>query len=130
MPYANPETRRQRRRENYPYNRQRILEKEKVYRRESSDRFLRTKLKYRYGISEQCKDTMIQNQEGLCALCCKAEPVDIDHCHITSKLRGVLCRSCNIGLGMFRDDEGLLLKAIEYLRGSNDENVVIIPDGG
>ncbi len=40
----------------------------------------------------------------------------IDHCHATGKTRGILCRGCNVGLGNFKDDEGLMLKAIAYLR--------------
>jgi hypothetical protein len=40
----------------------------------------------------------------------------IDHDHVTKQFRGLLCQNCNMGLGQFKDSEGLLLKAIEYLR--------------
>jgi Recombination endonuclease VII len=40
----------------------------------------------------------------------------LDHDHVTGKFRGFLCHNCNIGLGMFLDDEENLLCAIEYLR--------------
>jgi hypothetical protein len=39
-----------------------------------------------------------------------------DHCHKTDRQRGLLCSNCNMGLGLFRDDPGLLASAIEYLR--------------
>ena len=39
----------------------------------------------------------------------------IDHNHQTGNIRGLLCRSCNLGLGSFRDDSLLLLSAVEYL---------------
>lgn len=39
----------------------------------------------------------------------------IDHCHATGEFRGILCRSCNLGLGYFRDRKELLEKAILYL---------------
>jgi hypothetical protein len=61
---------------------------------------------------------LLQLQEGLCAIC--FEPLDPpipDHDHHTGELRGLLCRRCNMGLGMFLDDEGVLLSAIAYLRG-------------
>ena len=40
----------------------------------------------------------------------------IDHCHDTLNIRGVLCSTCNIGLGQFQDDIGNLQNAIKYLR--------------
>ena len=39
----------------------------------------------------------------------------IDHDHKTGEVRGVLCRSCNLGLGYFKDNVKLLNKAIKYL---------------
>jgi hypothetical protein len=39
----------------------------------------------------------------------------IDHCHSTGALRGVLCHSCNVGIGLFKDDISLMQKAMEYL---------------
>jgi len=39
----------------------------------------------------------------------------IDHDHGTGKLRGMLCRTCNLGLGAFKDNEILLHKAFFYL---------------
>lgn len=40
----------------------------------------------------------------------------IDHDHVTGKIRGVLCGRCNVGLGMLRDSETALIRAIEYLK--------------
>jgi len=39
----------------------------------------------------------------------------IDHCHETNTYRGILCTSCNKGLGLFKDNVNLLLEAIKYL---------------
>lgn len=39
----------------------------------------------------------------------------IDHCHKTDTLRGVLCRSCNLALGFFKDDPARLAAAMRYL---------------
>jgi len=66
---------------------------------------------------------MSEQQEHKCLICettdSKArngEFLVIDHCHETSKIRGLLCNDCNTALGKFKDDIKLLLKAIEYLK--------------
>ena len=40
----------------------------------------------------------------------------LDHCHETGATRGILCPSCNQGLGKFREDAALLEAAARYLR--------------
>lgn len=39
----------------------------------------------------------------------------VDHSHSSNKVRGMLCQACNTGLGNFKDDIKLLLKAVSYL---------------
>ena len=39
----------------------------------------------------------------------------IDHFHDTGLLRGLLCNSCNLGLGTFNDDIATVLRAKKYL---------------
>lgn len=41
----------------------------------------------------------------------------IDHCHVTGKVRGLLCNGCNTALGAFQDDPKVLRRAISYLKG-------------
>lgn len=63
-------------------------------------------------------EQMLCEQGGLCAIC-KAEPngtrLHIDHCHVTGKIRGLLCMKCNQGLGQFMDRPNLLERARLYL---------------
>jgi nitrate/TMAO reductase-like tetraheme cytochrome c subunit len=52
--------------------------------------------------------------------CCGKEILDkrstyIDHCHETNKIRGILCMSCNSGIGFLGDNLEGVLKAVEYL---------------
>lgn len=52
--------------------------------------------------------------------CCGKELIDkrstyIDHCHKTSKIRGILCMSCNSGIGFLGDNIEGVLKAVQYL---------------
>lgn len=53
--------------------------------------------------------------EGLCWVC-KAKPfAHVDHCHETGKVRGVLCGTCNTGLGKLGDNLASLRRAVAYL---------------
>lgn len=47
-----------------------------------------------------------------------AKDVHIDHDHTTGFLRGLLCRSCNLGLGDFEDQPGLMRRAADYLEAA------------
>ncbi|SRR6266567_3717702 len=72
--------------------------------------------KRRYGLPPGEFERIAEKQAGMCALCRVKPPCDVDHCHDTDKVRGLLCRSCNIGLGMLGDSIDGVLRAIEYLR--------------
>ena len=43
----------------------------------------------------------------------------IDHCHITNKIRGVLCNNCNTALGLVGDNILVLEEMIKYLNKHN-----------
>ena len=40
---------------------------------------------------------------------------NIDHCHDTGEIRGVLCWDCNVGIGKLNDNVSGLQNAINYL---------------
>jgi hypothetical protein len=79
-------------------------------------------LKRKYGIDLNGYKKLLQTQEGLCAICKPPEPAtkkfDVDHCHVTGVVRGLLCTSCNRMLGHSGDKEETLTAAAEYLRSS------------
>lgn len=47
--------------------------------------------------------------------CTSGRALALDHEHTTGQFRGWLCIKCNMGLGCFRDDPELLVKAKAYL---------------
>jgi len=53
---------------------------------------------------------------GSCAICGSTADLRLDHCHRQGNVRGVLCNSCNLGLGIFGDDPERLEAAASYLR--------------
>jgi hypothetical protein len=71
--------------------------------------------KHRYKISDVDYQKMKSDSAGLCAICSSSEKLFIDHDHITGKIRGLLCRTCNLGLGHMRDSALNLRKSIDYL---------------
>jgi hypothetical protein len=81
----------------------------------------RSLLKTRYGMTEKVFSMLLEAQDHCCAICGTDDPGGrgdgfvVDHCHDTGKIRGLLCTSCNTGLGLFKDDANALSKAIEYL---------------
>ena len=75
-------------------------------------------LRRKYGITQAEYDTMLAAQGGACAICGSIEPkriLAVDHHHGTGAVRGLLCDSCNNGLGRFRDNPEVLARAIAYL---------------
>ena len=78
-----------------------------------------------YGISAENYRILHDAQNGLCAICHKPETktrngvkfdLCVDHDHVTGQIRGLLCSTCNIGLGHFKDNLELLSRAINYLQ--------------
>lgn len=61
---------------------------------------------------------LINKQHNLCCICNIKLDEDfcVDHNHTTGLIRGILCRTCNIGLEQFKDNPILLEAAIAYLR--------------
>lgn len=72
-------------------------------------------LKRKYGLSVMRYFRMMIEQVGLCRSCKASPATDVDHCHKSMVVRGILCGGCNKGLGQFRDDPVRLLAAIYYL---------------
>jgi hypothetical protein len=90
------------------------LERERVRIRR---RNLRDKYKFA-GMTLEKFDRMLVRQRGLCRICRREtanEVLCIDHRHATGWIRGLLCNKCNIGLGVYQDHPGRLVRAAAYL---------------
>ena len=74
-------------------------------------------LQYKFGIGIEEHNRIYAEQNGCCNICKKPfETMDMDHDHVTGKIRGLLCRGCNIALGLFHDNIESLEKALIYLK--------------
>jgi hypothetical protein len=100
-----------------------LAEQRKKYPRTpvSSGQRRAAKLRQTYGLTVEDYDALLASQNGKCAIC-GSEFADkrvgflhVDHDHETGEVRGLLCSSCNRGLGFFKDDPNLMRRGIEYL---------------
>ena len=113
---------------------QRGEEKRKSWNKDNPEKAKRcvqnAQYKKKYGITLNEYEQMFQQQLGLCAICHKPETklsikgnqslLAVDHCHTTGKIRGLLCRNCNLLLGHAKDSEDILLNAVAYLRKQHE----------
>lgn len=74
-----------------------------------------------FGLSIKDYYNLLEKQGSRCAICeidtCESgRNFAVDHDHVTGKIRGLLCKLCNTALGQFKDNQTVLLKAVEYLK--------------
>lgn len=95
---------------------QRKRERDKAYN-PIQDR--KNRLKRLYNLSLEEFDILLKEQDGKCKGCSE-ELKDlgnrhVDHCHRTGQVRGILCRNCNLGLGLLKENVQTLLNLIGYI---------------
>jgi hypothetical protein len=91
-------------------------EKVRIYR--AKDPWTLKKRTRRLGMTVEEFWNMYESQEGKCAICLQdiaAENSAIDHNHKTGKIRGILCKSCNRGIGLLKDSSEVLNRGSNYL---------------
>lgn len=98
----------------YSINSESILKKQKKHRRREILR--------QYKITEIDYAIMLVKQNGLCAICGeppkKDKMLSVDHCHLTGKVRGLLCNRCNFILGLAHDQPSILQASLLYLKNN------------
>lgn len=93
-----------------------LPEKVRSYRKTQVGKRKTHDIRSRYRLSLDQFELMLADQDGKCGICLDDVPVlNIDHCHVTGRVRGLLCMRCNLGLGQFRDSPELIQKALKYL---------------
>lgn len=80
------------------------------------------KLKLTYGLTLKNYDEMYTKQNGCCKICGTfKEKLNIDHCHDSEVIRGLLCNNCNLALGLLKDKSNIFENAINYLKETNTD---------
>jgi hypothetical protein len=91
---------------------------------ETKDKIRNWRLLQNYGITNQDYEQMLENQGFCCAGCglhqnILEKKLNVDHDHVTGKVRGLLCGNCNRALGLVKDNLETLVRLHEYLEKSN-----------
>lgn len=105
-------------------NLEKALAYKKQYREATREKYRyywrKRDLKRKFGMTTEDYGNMLLGQDGLCAICWKPAESNrdfaVDHCHVSGKIRGLLCQPCNVSIGQFHDDPNLLLRASAYLK--------------
>ena len=114
---TDPAERKRRKHAEYVKHRIEYLERNAAYKKTPAGKVAdrNWRLKKRYYVNGATWDSMFKKQNGVCALCNERPVKHTDHCHVSGRLRELLCQKCNMGLGMFNDDPYLLMRAVKYL---------------
>jgi Recombination endonuclease VII len=104
---------------------EKVRERERNYKRANWAKISVSESLRHLGLKNEDYILMLQNQRNKCSICNLEETrmgrggkicrLAIDHCHASGKIRALLCHSCNVGLGSFKDDISLMISAINYL---------------
>jgi hypothetical protein len=88
----------------------------RAWRKANSEKEAAANRRKTYGLSAEAFDALVTAQRGRCAICRVSDATSVDHCHASGRIRAVLCRACNAGLGLFRDDARRMRAAAAYQR--------------
>lgn len=104
-----------------------------VFRKQQSVKSAKIKKKYpevyknsellrKYGLTIEQYKQMLLTQDYRCGICkSQLTRPNVDHCHITGKVRKLLCKNCNTLLGQAKDSISILKNAISYLKEFKNE---------
>lgn len=119
------------RKDSLEYNkthREQVLTNRRKWRANNPDKLKEEKLKARFGMTLNQFNDLIRQQNNCCGICgekfdeipnsAKCPCVDHDHDPEVKKIRGLLCHTCNSGIGGLHDDPILIEKAIAWIKNS------------
>lgn len=96
----------------YHANRETAIAARLEWARRNPEAVKAIKAKWAFGISREDFEALPK----ACEVCGSTDRLAVDHDHETGRIRGRLCRSCNVGIGMLGDDVERLQAALDYLQ--------------
>ncbi len=102
----------------------------KQWRVNNREHIQRRNREARFGLTDETFNQLLNTQNNRCAICSivfdfndSACTPHVDHCHVTDRIRGLLCTRCNVMLGMSRDQIQTLLRGVLYLLDRRVEEI-------
>lgn len=117
----------------YGQNKDKILGKQKEYRKNHKELFkvkdFKKHCRLNYKLTDQQILYIMENRSGYCPICNKyCEVLCVDHDHNTMKFRGLICDTCNKGIGLLKEDIDIYASAIVYLVDNMYTNFIPVSD--
>lgn len=103
---------------NYENNKE--YRKEKAAEHWKKVKHTKPALKSQYGITIDDYNRMFEEQEGCCYICGVHQnnldnSLNVDHNHATGRVRKLLCRKCNLAIGIIKENTNTINNLIKYL---------------
>jgi hypothetical protein len=108
--------------EYYLNNKIKIDKYRKKYNNEHTNDRINYKLIHNYGITLNEKQNILKQQNYKCLVCNKnlkninTRYIHIDHNHKTKKIRGILCQTCNLALGLLKENPAIIYRLFQYVK--------------
>jgi hypothetical protein len=99
-------------------NIEKVRKATREWRRKNPEKTRSARLKYMYGINLEQYNKILSYQNNVCAICHQISyrNLVVDHCHKTGIVRGLLCDSCNVTLGLMGEDIPSIERILSYLK--------------
>lgn len=123
MPYKDPKKRAEYVRNYARKNKSQVQSTQKRYNSKHKDYYNAKSYEHNYGLTIKDVQAMWDRQRGLCGICGKdlvglgrsvRNGAEVDHDHVTKKVRGLLHHGCNVRLSTIENKKFLSL-ALAYL---------------
>lgn len=102
-----------------------VRRKNEEWRKNNPTYALDWKRKKEHGLTPNDVAELREKQGGRCAGCLRAFGdqlrENVDHCHATGKVRGLLCNCCNVSAGRLRDNPETLRRLATYIEQAEAE---------
>jgi len=90
-------------------------QRHRKYENENRHKVREFQRRYAYGIEPHEYEALLAAQEGRCAICQREKNLCVDHCHVTGQIRFLLCKICNVAVGLAENSPTFVSNLSDYV---------------